>query len=66
MDELIDNMQGLQIAKNQDIIDYVRNLDIQQFQKDYLMHLIENDKHTDYLTIYNILVENNIELPPLF
>lgn len=33
--------------------------------KNTLLHLIENDNYTDYLQIYNILMENDIELPPL-
>jgi hypothetical protein len=65
MDEIISNMENMQINVNSDLVLFVRSLNIPQHKKDQLLHLIENDNHRDYVTIYNILVENDIELPPL-
>jgi hypothetical protein len=65
MDEIISNMENMQINVNSDLVLFVRSLNIPQHKKDQLLYLIENDNHRDYVTIYNILVENDIELPPL-
>jgi len=65
MEDITDKMQNMHIDKNNDLILYVKGLAINQYKKQQLLHLIENDNHRDYLTIYNILMENDIELPPL-
>ena len=65
MEDIISDMQSLQIEKNNDLIQYVRSLNIDNYKKQQLLHLIENDNHRDYVAIYNILIENDIELPPL-
>lgn len=65
MDEIIQDMQGLQIDKNNDLVLFVKSLKIDAYKKQQLLHLIENDNYRDYVAIYNILIENDVELPPL-
>ena len=64
MDDIIDNFVYISISENNELLTYIRTLDIDYNLKKYLCDLIENDNHTDYLTIYNICMENDIELPP--
>lgn len=64
MDDIIDNFGYISISENNELLTYIRTLDIDYNLKRYLYYLIENDNHTDYLTIYNICMENDIELPP--
>lgn len=64
MDDIIDNLGYISISENNELLTYIRTLDIDYNLKKYLYDLIENDNHTDYLTIYNICMENDIELPP--
>jgi hypothetical protein len=64
MDDIIDNFGYISISENNELLTYIRTLDIDYNLKKYLYDLIENDNHTDYLTIYNICMENDIELPP--
>ena len=64
MDDIIDNFGYISISENNELLTYIRTLDIDYNLKRYLYDLIENDNHTDYLTIYNICMENDIELPP--
>lgn len=52
-------------GKNKDLITYIHNLHITPALKRQLLTLIENDNYNDYLQIYNICLENDIELPPL-
>lgn len=60
---LCDAMQNTMIEEN-DLINYIRCLtNIDAGLKHHLVQLIENDCYTDYLEIYNICLENNIELP---
>jgi len=63
MDEIIDNFEYISISKNNELINYIYTLSIENNLKKYLCDLIENDCHTDYLTIYVICMENDIELP---
>jgi len=63
MENLINAMQCLSI--NNEVIEYISHLEISYDVKELLMHLIENDNYQDYAQIYEICVENNIELPPL-
>lgn len=37
---------------------------IEEHIKDLVISLIENDNYNSYLDIYNICMDNNIELPP--
>jgi hypothetical protein len=64
MDDIIDNFGYISISENNELLSYISTLDIDYNLKKYLYDLIENDNHTDYLTIYNICMENDIELPP--
>jgi hypothetical protein len=64
MDEIIDNLEYIRISENNELINYICTLSIENNLKKYLCELIENDCHTDYLNIYNICCENDIELPP--
>ena len=64
MDDIIDNLGYISISENNELLTYIHTLDIDYNLKSYLYDLIENDNHTDYLTIYNICMENDIELPP--
>ncbi|MFY8160182.1 MAG: hypothetical protein ACOVNU_02545 [Candidatus Kapaibacteriota bacterium] len=64
MDDIIDNLGYISISENNELLTYIHTLDIDYNLKKYLYDLIENDNHTDYLTIYNICMENDIELPP--
>ena len=64
MDDIIDNLGYISISENNELLTYINTLDIDYNLKNYLYDLIENDNHTDYLTIYNICMENDIELPP--
>ena len=63
MDDIIDNLGYISISENNELLTYIHTLDIDYNLKRYLYDLIENDNHTDYLTIYNICMENDIELP---
>lgn len=47
------------------IIQYINKLDISCDTKNLLLCLVQNDNHNDYIEIYNICMENGIELPPL-
>ena len=64
MDDIIDNLGYISISENNELLTYIHTLDIDYNLKKYLYDLIQNDNHTDYLTIYNICMENDIELPP--
>jgi hypothetical protein len=50
---------------NQDMINYIRCQNIDDRIKELVIYLIENDSYESYVDIYNICVENNIELPPI-
>jgi len=50
---------------NNDLITYITNLDIDHEIKNTIENLIYNDNYSSYANIYDICVENNIELPPL-
>jgi hypothetical protein len=64
MDDIIDSFEYISISKNNELLTYISTLHIDYNLQKYLYDLIENDNHTDYLTIYNICMENDIELPP--
>ena len=64
-DMLCSAMQNVTVEEN-DLIRYIRTLNgIDISLKQHLIHLIENDCYSDYLEIYNICLENDIELPML-
>ena len=50
---------------NRDMIDYIINQKIDESIKQLVIYLIENDSYENYVDIYNICVENNIDLPPI-
>lgn len=63
MDELVANMSKMHVEENV-MIDYVNRLNIDKNIKDSLIEFIYNDNYNSYLNIYNICLENDIELPP--
>ena len=67
MDEIIDKLNSTTLTSNEsrELIEYNNTIDINIDVRKCLAHLIENDNHCDYLTIYNICVENDIELQPI-
>ena len=50
---------------NIDLIDFISQQTIDEKIKQCIIQLICNDNYNDYLSIYNICMENDIELPPL-
>ena len=66
VDDIINefNQIGIELPENNVLINYIYSLSIDENLKNYLCELIRNDCVTDYLTIYNICCENDIELPP--
>jgi hypothetical protein len=67
MDQLIESFSNTSLTPKEynDLINYISVLDIDVNIKENLVYLIQNDNHCDYLTIYNICMENDIELPPI-
>lgn len=68
VDMLVDSMEtscGLYESYNQGIIAYIKQLCLPHETKQKLLHLVENDNYNDYMEIYNICVENGVELPPI-
>lgn len=64
MDELLDSINDMSVKENE-MIEYVNNLVIDNSIKNTLIRLIYNDNYTSYIDIYNICMENDIELPPI-
>jgi len=64
LENIIDNLENIRISEKNELLTYINTLPIEYNIKKYLYELIENDNYTDYLTIYNICMENDIELPP--
>ena len=66
VEDIINNFNNIDIVsqENNELIKYIYSLSIEENLKNYLCELIRNDCMTDYLTIYNICCENDIELPP--
>jgi hypothetical protein len=48
---------------NHELLDFIDTLKISENIKGYLKKLIENDNFNDYSEIYNVCIENGIELP---
>ena len=67
IDNLCDDFNVVSFGENHnnDLIVYIRNLNIDNEIKNTIMNLIYNDNYDSYSNIYNICIENNIELPPL-
>jgi len=53
------------INDNHDLISYLESQKIDSEIKQLVINLIANDNYNDYISVYNICVENNIELPPI-
>ena len=66
MEEIVDCLQKLKIKQNNNLIEYVLSLQINNEIKRHLVTLIENDSYDSYIDIYNICLENDIELPPIW
>lgn len=49
----------------EEMISYINMQNIDKQIKDTVINLIFNDNYNSYLDIYNICIDNNIELPPL-
>ena len=64
MDDITDLMETCNIDNN-DMCQYIQLLDIDNGIKEYLIGLVKNDNYCNYLDIYNICIENDIELPPI-
>lgn len=68
---IIDCMEYMQVshnysAKNADLIEYIEHCqNINEEIKKTLINLIINDNYSSYIDIYNICMENDIELPPI-
>jgi hypothetical protein len=65
MDELEATFEQMGLGNNYDLVLYVRTLAIPDDVKTQLIYLIENDSYSSYMDIYNICLENDIELPPI-
>lgn len=69
IDSLCDSMNEVYVTENQqnicDLITYIRNQKIDEQIKNTVENLIRNDNYQSYVDIYNICVENDIDLPPL-
>ncbi len=65
MDEIDEAFGKMNLGNNYDLILYIRKLVIDENVKKQLIYLIENDNYASYIDIYNICLENDIELPAL-
>lgn len=65
INNITDKLNNITILEDNDLIIYIRSLNIDNELKEYLINLVYNDNYNNYLEIYNICLENNIELPPL-
>ena len=66
MEDIVDSFKSMGLSENYDLIAYIGNLKtIDKNTKDHLLHLIECDNYQSYMEIYNICLENDIELPPI-
>ena len=64
MDDIINSMKTMHVEEKT-MIEYVKNLQIDANIKESLIEFIYNDNYNSYLNIYNICLENDIELPPI-
>lgn len=71
MDSIVNQMENFTLVENnhqyhiQQMINYINLLDIHNSIKQRLIFLVENDNIESYVDIYNICIENDIELPPI-
>jgi hypothetical protein len=64
MEDLINSLNKMHVEENV-MIEYVKNLNIDPNIKESLIEFIYNDNYDSYINIYNICLENDIELPPI-
>lgn len=75
IDEISDSMNYVYIDDSylpdthdngkQELASYINAQKIDQYIKELVISLIDNDDYNSYSDIYNICLDNNIELPPL-
>lgn len=65
MEDIETSFIKFSITEKNDLIEYIMKLSISYDIKVHLIELIENDNYHSYLEIYNICLENDIELPPI-
>ena len=71
VDGIINGMEYMQVShdtgtKNADLIEYIEhNQNIDEQIKETIIKFIINDNYANYIDIYNICMENDIELPPI-
>lgn len=71
MDELCNDINFMYIYENKVenystyLAEYINSQTIDDDIKSLIIDLINNDNYNDYIDIYNICLENDIELPPL-
>ena len=65
MEDIETSFINFSITEKNDLIEYIMKLTISNDIKMHLIELIENDNYHSYLEIYNICLENDIELPPI-
>jgi len=69
IDDLVNDINYLYVddykPHNTDLVDYITQQTIDENIKQMIINLIYNDNYEDYISIYNICMENDIEIPPL-
>lgn len=66
INDVINDMNNMYLGNNnEDIKTYIINLTIDEYIKKNILNLIDNDNYSSYIDIYNICIENDIELPPI-
>ena len=67
VEEIVQNFNNVSLKDKGDtkMIDYILEQNIDEKIKELVIYLIESDRYESYLDIYNICIENNIELPPI-
>lgn len=65
IENITDSINNMSVDNkyNDELLDFIDALKIQENVKAYLKELIENDNFNNYSEIYNICLENSIELP---
>ena len=65
INDIIAKMQNVFLDGDKgNIINYINSLNINDETKQLLIEFIKNDNYNNYEDIYNICLENDIELPP--
>jgi|688.fasta_scaffold00159_61 hypothetical protein len=66
MEDIQTAFESMGLQHNYDLITYIRSIKtVDEDMKQHLIHLIENDNYNSYMEIYNICIENDIELPAI-